>query len=57
MTDEDKLTAREILVVKATVKEFMDQISKGVGRSILDKLFWAFVGALLFFYFGGHLPK
>ena len=45
------------MIVQATVKEFMRQVYTGVGRSVMEKLFWIAVGLLLMAYFGGHLPK
>ena len=57
MNDNEKLTEEQKALVKAGVKEFMDQVYRNVGRGVLEKLFWIAVGLLLMAYFGGHLPK
>lgn len=58
MSDENnKLTDEQRALIKAAIKEFMTQVYAGVGKSVLEKLFWIAVGALLFFYFNGHFPK
>ena len=50
--EEDRSKA----IAKAAVKEFMDQVYRGVGRGLIERIFWIAVGAVLMLYFGGHLP-
>jgi hypothetical protein len=58
MDSEDiKLSEQQKQLVKAGVKEFMDQVYRNVGRGIVERVFWAVMGALLYAFFGGHLPK
>lgn len=54
MNDEEEERAKAI--AKAAVKEFMDQVYRGVGKRLIDRLLWFVVGALVYAYFGGHLP-
>lgn len=53
MSDEE-LTEHDRAIVRATVREFMDQIYSNVGRSILQKVFWIGVVLLIGFALGGH---
>lgn len=59
MSDEEKvrLTEEQKQLIKAALREFTDQVYRGIGKSVLEKIFWLAVGALMFWYFGGHLPK
>ena len=57
MPDDDKLTEHEKAVVRAAIKEFMDTVYRGVGKGIIERVFWIMVGVILAVYFGGHLPK
>jgi hypothetical protein len=56
MSDEE-LTTHDKAIVKATVKEFMDQIYSGIGRGLIERVFWLAVGAVLWAYFGGKFLK
>jgi hypothetical protein len=47
---------RSKAIAKAAVKELMDQVYRGVGRGLIERLFWILIGALMYAYFGGHLP-
>jgi hypothetical protein len=55
MSQEEEDRSRAI--AKAAVKEFMDQVYRGVGKGLIERVFWIAVGALVALYFGGHLPK
>ena len=55
MSQEEEDRAKSI--AKAAVKEFMDQVYRGVGKGLIERAFWIAVGALVALYFGGHLPK
>ena len=57
MNDDEKISEHERAVIRATIKEFMDQIYQTAGKSLLERMFWIAVGVLLFWYFGGHWPK
>ena len=52
----DELTEEQKKLIKATLSEFMNNIYRGFGKSVLEKLFWLAIGALLFWQFGGHIP-
>jgi len=54
MDEKQKDEIREI--VNISIQEFMSSISKGIGRGIIDKVFWAVMGALIYFTFG-HFNK
>jgi hypothetical protein len=54
---EEELTTHDKAIVKATIKEFMDQIYSGIGRGVIERLFWIAVGALIWVYFGGKFFK
>jgi hypothetical protein len=51
--EEDRAKA----IAKATVLEFMDQVYRGVGRGLIERVFWIAVGAAMWAYFGGHFPR
>lgn len=55
MSKEEEERAKAI--AKAAVKEFMDQIYRGIGRGLIERLFWLALGAAVALYFGGHFPK
>jgi hypothetical protein len=55
MSEEEQERSKQI--AKAAVKEFMDQVYRGVGKGLIERVFWIAVGALMALYFGGHLPK
>lgn len=55
MSKEEEERAKQI--AKAAVKEFMDQVYRGVGKGLIERVFWIAVGALVALYFGGHIPK
>lgn len=48
---------RSKAIAKLAVSEFMDQIYRGVGKGIIERVFWIAVGAVVAIYFGGHFPK
>lgn len=48
---------RSKLIAKAAVREFMDQVYRGVGKGLIERVFWIAVGAGMWAYFGGHFPK
>lgn len=54
MSKEEEERSR--LIAKAAVKEFMDQVYRGIGRALIERMFWIAVGAGMYAYFGGHLP-
>ena len=54
MSQEEEDRAK--LIAKEAVKQFMDQVYRGVGRGLIERIFWIAVGAVLMLYFGGHLP-
>lgn len=53
MSDEEE---RSKEIAKAAVKEFMDQVYRGIGRGLIERVFWIAVGAAMWAYFGGHIP-
>lgn len=59
MSDEEqaKQDERDRSIAKYAVKEFMDQVYRGVGKGLIERVFWIAVGMLVMAYFGGHLPK
>jgi hypothetical protein len=54
VSKEEEERSRQI--AKAAVKELMDQVYRGVGRGLIERVFWILIGALMYAYFGGQLP-
>ena len=44
------------MIAKEAVKQFMEQVYRGVGKGLIERVFWIGVGALIAAYFGGHIP-
>ena len=55
MSAEEEEQAKKI--ARETVREFMNQVYRGVGKGLIERVFWIAVGAILWGYFGGHFPK
>lgn len=55
MSKEDEEKAKQL--AKLAVREFVDQVYRGVGKGLIERVFWIAVGALVALYFGGHIPK
>lgn len=55
MSAEEEDKAKQI--AKLAVREFMDQVYRGVGKGLIERVFWIAVGAIVALYFGGHIPR
>jgi hypothetical protein len=47
---------RDKRLAKIAVREFLDQIYANVGRSLLEKLLYVLIGAVITLAFSGHVP-
>jgi hypothetical protein len=54
MSKEEEERAKAI--AKAAVKELMDQVYRGIGRGVIERVFWIAIGVAINAYLGWHFP-